>query len=162
MLLTRIGHSELVRGRTAQFLTELENGIRVLSPETTQLVDDLSSGYVATQLYIDTVLRTTSPSDNKIHIGHQAAMDLLPYQLDPALQALQQTRPRILIADSVGLGKTLGAGILVSELMHRGHGKRILVLAVKSMLGAISTRVMATLHHSTGAPRLGRSAAHAQ
>jgi SNF2 family DNA or RNA helicase len=134
MLLTCTGHSELVRGRSAKFLTELESDVRILAPEATELVDDLSDGYLATQLYIDTVLRSTPPSDGKIHIGHMAAMDLLPYQLDPALQALSQTRPRILVADATGLGKTIGAGILVSELIRRERGKRILVLAVKSML----------------------------
>ena len=118
MLLTCTGQSELVRGITGKFLTELEDNTQILSPETTKLEDDLSSGYAATQLYIDALLQTAPPADGSIHLGHQAAMDLLPYQLDPALQALKQTRPRILIADSVGLGKTMGAGILTVSYTH--------------------------------------------
>lgn len=133
-LLTCEGLSELVRGREATFLSKLETSIRVLQPEATELRDDTSSGYRASLLYLDTLLRRTPPTDGRIHIGHRAAMDQLPYQLDPARQALAQPRQRILIADSVGLGKTLEAGILVSELIARGRGKRILVLAVKSML----------------------------
>jgi len=133
-LLECVGQSELVRGRSAQFLTRIEQNIRVLDPARTRLVDDLSDGYLAGQLYIDTALRRTPPVDDRIHLGHRAAMDVLPFQLDPARQALQQPRQRILIADSVGLGKTLEAGILLTELIRRGRGKRILVLAVKSML----------------------------
>ena len=136
-LLVCTGQSELVRGRTARFLTDLEQAPEILAPENTSLVDDLSTGYAATQLRIQALLDSTPPADNLIHLGHQAAMDILPYQLDPALQALNQTRPRILIADAVGLGKTLAAGILTTELIRRGRGKRILVLGVKSMLAQL-------------------------
>ncbi len=52
-------------------------------------------------------------------------MDSLPYQLVPAKKALAQPRQRILIADAVGLGKTLEAGILMAELIKRRKGRRI-------------------------------------
>jgi SNF2 family DNA or RNA helicase len=133
-LLTCEGLSELVRGREARFLTKLEREVRVLDPKDTVLEDDTSSGYLASLLYLDTVMRKTPVSGDKIHLGHRAALDPLPFQMDPAVQALSQPRARILIADAVGLGKTLEAGILVAELIARGRGKRILVLAVKSML----------------------------
>lgn len=133
-LLTCEGLSEMVRGREATFLTALDPAYRILDPAKTTLVDDTTSHHRASLLYLDTLLRKSPPTDAKIHVAQGAAMDHLPFQLDPAIQALQQPRQRILIADSVGLGKTLEAGILVSELIARGRGKRILVLAVKSML----------------------------
>lgn len=132
--LTCEGISELVRGKSAIFLTALEHDIRILDPKTTELIQDLSSGFAQSLLYLESQLRQSTPNDERIHIADQAAMDLVPYQLDPTLQALQQPRQRILIADAVGLGKTLEAGILVTELIQRGRGKRILVLTLKSMM----------------------------
>lgn len=61
-------------------------------------------------------------------------MDLMPFQLEPTKMSLNRTRCRILVADTVGLGKTLEAGILMSELIIRGKGKRILVVTSKSMM----------------------------
>ena len=129
-----VGVSELVREREAIFLTALEPQIEVLDPARTTLVPDRSPRFADSLLFMESHLRQAAPSDERIHVGHTAAMDLVPYQLEPARQALRQPRQRILIADAVGLGKTLEAGILVSELIARGRGRRILVLAVKSML----------------------------
>jgi SNF2 family DNA or RNA helicase len=130
---TVIGISELVRGREAIFLTDLDD-VEVLRPEETQLVEDESSTYRKSRLYLESLLRRTPPTDNKIHLGHQAAIDTVDYQLEPAAQALSQLRPRILMADGVGLGKTVEVGILLTELMRRGKGRRILVVAMKSIL----------------------------
>ena len=128
------GVSELVREREAIFLTTLESDIQVLDPADTALVPDESPGFADSRLYLESQLRQAVPNDERIHVAHGAAMDPAPYQFEPARQALRQPRQRILIADAVGLGKTLEAGILVSELSARGRGRRILVLAVKSML----------------------------
>ncbi|MGI9251000.1 MAG: DEAD/DEAH box helicase [Pseudohongiellaceae bacterium] len=134
--LTCDGLSELVSGKEAIFLTRLEgqDSVKILDPATTTLNQDTSNSFEQSLLYIESQLRQTTANDKQIHVAHRAAMDLVPYQLDPALQALQQPRQRILIADAVGLGKTLEAGILVTELMQRGRGKRILVLTLKSMM----------------------------
>jgi len=133
-LLTCDGLSELVRGSSALFLTELEGPIEILDPATTVLTADLSPQYSASLLAIESQRRRSLPNDVSIRLGHKAAMNVVPYQLDPALQALRQPRSRILIADAVGLGKTLEAGILATELIQRGRGKRILVVTQKSML----------------------------
>jgi superfamily II DNA/RNA helicase len=133
-LLVCDGVSELVRGRSAHFLTKLEDTIEVLDPAQTRLVADDSSHFNASMLFIEAVLRRSLPNDTRIRLGHRAVMNLVPYQLDPALQALRQPRQRILIADATGLGKTLEAGILATELIQRGRGSRILVITLKSML----------------------------
>lgn len=133
-LLSCDGISELVRGQEALFLTELEEAIEILDPAQTQLIPDNSDKYSAALLYLESQRRRSVPNDESIHLGHRSVMNLVPYQLDPALQALRQPRSRILIADAVGLGKTLEAGILATELIQRGRGKRILVVTQKSML----------------------------
>ena len=128
-----VGISPLVKDREAIFLADLEQ-ITPVDPAKVHLVQDSSSFFKRTQLYLESQWRQKIPTDNNLHIGDKAAMDPMPYQLDPAAQALKHPRQRILIADAVGLGKTLEAGILISELIERGKGKRILVVTAKSMM----------------------------
>lgn len=128
------GVSNFIKGKNAIFLTCYDKEIQIVDPSETRLVIDKSSEYDQSFLYLESLMRELVPVDEKIYRGHKAAIDQVPYQFDPAIQALKQPRHRILMGDAVGLGKTIEAGVLVSELMKRSKAKRILVLAVKSML----------------------------
>lgn len=129
-----IGISQLVKDYESMFLVDVEDDIEIVDPAKVILVPDNSTFFRKSKVYIESQWRGKIPTDNKIHIGNKAAMDLMSYQLEPAQMALNKTRQRILIADTVGLGKTLEAGVLMSELIARGKGKRILVVTVKSMM----------------------------
>jgi superfamily II DNA or RNA helicase len=131
--LSCIGVSETVRNRHALFLSTLED-ITLIDPTKTELVFDDSPGFTAARLMIEARLRQSAVQGDALVLGHQAVMDTLPFQLDPTHRVLQQLRPRLLIADTVGLGKTLEAGILTAELMRRGKARRILVVTTKSMM----------------------------
>lgn len=136
-LLTVTGLSPLVRDKEAKFIDQIEaldEPIKLVDPKASQPVHDTSPFYRDTRLFLEALLRQSVPPDARLALGHKGAMDLLPYQLDPARLALQQPRQRILIADAVGLGKTIECGILLTEMIRRGRGRRILVLTVKSMM----------------------------
>ena len=129
------GMSEVVKGRRYIFDTAIDKDIKIVSPENTRLKADNSEEYLTTKLFLETHVRNASINSNKIEIGHKAAIDPADFQLTPTIKSLGLPRPRVLIADAVGLGKTIEVGIFLAELIKRGKGKRILVLALKSILG---------------------------
>lgn len=61
------------------------------------------------------------------------AMEVEDYQLFPLLKALRMPRVNLLIADDVGLGKTIEAGLILSELLIRRRINRILILTPASL-----------------------------
>lgn len=56
------------------------------------------------------------------------AVEPRPYQLVPLLMALKLDPVRLLIADDVGIGKTIEAGLIARELLDRGEATRLAVL----------------------------------
>jgi superfamily II DNA or RNA helicase len=132
--LTCDGLSELVRGTSASFLDRLEDDIQVHDPAHTQLFQDTSDYFTDSLLYLESQRLRTVANDQHLHRAHQAVMKAADYQRVPATMGLAQVRTRLLIADGVGLGKTLEAAMLATELDIRGRGRRILVVTQKSML----------------------------
>lgn len=62
-----------------------------------------------------------------------AAVEVDDYQLVPLLKALRMPRVRLLLADDVGLGKTVEAGLILSELLIRRRVQRVLILTPASL-----------------------------
>src|SRR5262245_25709409 len=114
-------------GLTRQFLTPFEtvgvfnrsDSFRVVSP---RLWRRRCRGLLAAN---------TPPGG--LRAARRARIDLLPHQLEPALAVVRGLGSRLLLADEVGLGKTIQAALILSELRARGLVDRALILAPASL-----------------------------
>lgn len=127
----------MVSETTAAFYSSLD-AIEVQDPKEARVVADGSSGYRDSRLWLEALLRKTPVpyGDQSLAVSTHMLSDALGYQQAAVTRALdpQHIRPRILIADAVGLGKTLEIGMILSELVRRGRGERILIVTPKHVL----------------------------
>ncbi len=141
VLIDAEGITELVKGKRFTFDSAIDTSIREIDPVKSELIPDTEQGYAKTKLFLETHFRNATRTSSKITIAHKAAFDQAEYQYTPTLKSLELPRPRVLIADGVGLGKTVEAGIFLAEQIKRGKGQRILVLALKSILAQFQQEI---------------------
>ena len=131
------GLSELVRDTTASFYEGLDD-IEALDPAAAIVVPDESPHYRRSRLWLEATLRKTAvPLDGSaLTVSVDMLADPLGYQQIAVRKALDQAnlRTRILLADAVGLGKTLEIGMILAELVRRGRGERILIVTPRHVL----------------------------
>jgi superfamily II DNA or RNA helicase len=129
------GTSSLVRDTDATFFTNLDR-IEPLRPEDTVLVSDATPNYRGARLYLESIIRKTPvpATESRLTVASGQLLNELQYQRRAAAKAFEGLRPRLLIADAVGLGKTLEVGLILSELIRRGRGERILVVTPRHIL----------------------------
>ena len=132
------GLSELVRDTTASFYEGLDADLHVLDPAEATVVADDSPHYRRSRLWLEATLRKTAvPLDGTaLTVSVDMLADPLGYQQAAVRKALDPAnlRTRILLADAVGLGKTLEIGMILSELIRRGRGERILIVTPRHVL----------------------------
>jgi ATP-dependent helicase HepA len=74
------------------------------------------------------------PSNEKLFSFRMGRVNFVPYQYRPVLRLIKSDRPRILIADEVGVGKTIEAGLIIKELQARMDVRSILIICPKALV----------------------------
>src|ERR1700674_4358952 len=121
-------------GEELNVIWELEPGARVVEkvalPDPTGFdpPDQLDA-------FLDAVRWGASSSADvrNIQAPFRSGIDIEDYQLDPVVRAIQMPRVNLLIADDVGLGKTIEAGMTALELIIRHRVRRIVVVCPASL-----------------------------
>lgn len=81
-----------------------------------------------------TSLQILSPSTASLFSLRAGRVQFVPYQYRPVLKLIRADRPRILIADEVGVGKTIEAGLIIKELRARMDISSVLIICPKALV----------------------------
>lgn len=75
-----------------------------------------------------------NPNINSLYSLNTAKINFIPFQFRPVLKVIKSDCPRILIADGVGVGKTIEAGLILKELEARFDIKSVLVICPRPLI----------------------------
>jgi superfamily II DNA or RNA helicase len=117
-------------GQTARFLLPFEPVNPLVTVRTPRVVRPTEWRVLARA-----TLAAATPHIDSLRAAARARFDILPYQLEPALAMTSGAGCRVLIADEVGLGKTVQAGLIIAELHARNPGGRALVVCPAGLRG---------------------------
>jgi len=79
-------------------------------------------------------LQINYPGLSTLYSLNSARVDFIPYQFRPVLRFIRSDRPRLLIADGVGVGKTIEAGLILRELQARREIHSVLVICPRPLV----------------------------
>ncbi|MFL9683488.1 DISARM system SNF2-like helicase DrmD [Streptomyces sp. KL110A] len=118
-------------GDTLSVIWEVEPGRRVLPAGS--LPDASTGSYDSPNrlaAFLDAVRwsAVASADAKTLQAPFRSGVAVEPYQLEPVSRAVGAPRVNLLLADDVGLGKTIEAGLVVQELMLRGRARRTMVV----------------------------------
>lgn len=81
-----------------------------------------------------TAYQIHNPGSTNLYSLNSARIDFVPYQFRPALRIIQADSPRVLVADDVGVGKTIEAGLILKELEARSSLSSVLVICPRPLV----------------------------
>lgn len=112
---------------TTYYASQLEAAMATAGPARASVTpEELHAALSALQL--------RHPSTSHLYSLFASRINFVPYQFRPVLKLIQADRPRLLIADEVGVGKTIEAGLILKELQARRELRSVLVICPKPLV----------------------------
>ena len=123
-------------GRTLELLWDLEIGARIVEPEAHGLGKPSRldpSTHFGAYLHALKWSAVSAADPNRFQAPFRAGIKLMAHQLTPLMKALELPRANLFIADDVGLGKTIEAGLVLQELILRQQAGFVLIVCPASV-----------------------------
>ena len=89
-------------------------------------LENVKAALTAYQIY--------NPGSTNLYSLNSARIDFVPYQFRPALKMIKSDSPRLLVADDVGVGKTIEAGLILKELEARSSVNSVLIICPRPLV----------------------------
>ncbi|PKK16051.1 DISARM system SNF2-like helicase DrmD [Thermomonospora sp. CIF 1] len=129
-LVTLVSIEDDARDEELRVIWELEYGTRI---HDQTLLPDPAAGFddpAELDAFLDAVRWGAIASADKtaLQAPFRSGVQIEDYQLDPVVRALSMPRTNLLIADDVGLGKTIEAGLVMQELMLRHRARTMIIV----------------------------------
>ena len=135
-LVSLISVEDDATGEGLEVVWEIEPGTAVI--ERAELPEIVPGNYddpAELDAFLDAVSwgAVTSADQRSLQAPFRSGITIEDYQLEPLVRALRMPRTNLLIADDVGLGKTIEAGLVVQELLLRHRARTALVVCPASL-----------------------------
>jgi ATP-dependent helicase HepA len=126
-------------GGTEMRYRVFENGIRHVYYESQlrELADATPAQKVISTTDLSALLSAihlSNPSASSLYSLNSGRVRFIPYQYRPVFKLIRADRPRLLVADEVGVGKTIEAGLILKELQARNDIKSVLIICPKALI----------------------------
>ncbi|MDE0689290.1 MAG: SNF2-related protein [Candidatus Poribacteria bacterium] len=114
----------------------VDGNVHTFYPSQLQLeVQDSSRAFSCDDFHAYlTALQIRYPGLSTLYSLNAARVDFIPYQYRPVLKFIKADLPRLLIADSVGVGKTIEAGLILRELQARSDVESVLIICPRPLV----------------------------
>lgn len=102
-----------------------------------QALEEQDTRRVLTAVELSALLsavQLSSPSASSLYSLNSGRVRFVPYQYRPVFKLINSDRPRLLVADEVGVGKTIEAALILKELQARSDIKSVLIICPKALV----------------------------